>query len=300
MLPPKEPNTSSTTTTFTLPLRAAPAKSLTLDPYFTLLYEDNKTALHHFLHDKAPLPVKDILATPRFVEYVLSKEPGPKVQYENLRPALTAIRSFLLSSSGGKRLLAFYKHLLQIQGRWLIATAELVGFELYVKLTHALFISRDDKKLLAHFVEVIPDTVSKVADYSTLDKASFDSLFASEKSRLQEACFTATDGLFDFKVSRAFYHSHGKLLTAIEIHEAKLQELRERAERRRAERQARIQAAYARNSATVYRQMGMGARLTHTPHADASICEYTKRIFDEFLSFGGEAGADVPLQVTEE
>ncbi|EXJ69463.1 uncharacterized protein A1O5_07499 [Cladophialophora psammophila CBS 110553] len=294
MLPYKFPNMSSTTT-LTLPLRTAPPKSVTLDPYFTLLYEDNKKALKHFLDNKVPLPVNDILATPRLVEYLLSKEPGPKVQYENLRPALTAIRSFLLSSPGGKKLLAFYKHLLKVQGRWLMTTAELIGFELYIKLTHALFISRDDKKLLAHFVKVIPGAVSKVANYTDIDRATFDALLNLEKNRLQEASTTATDNLFNFKVSKEFYHTHGKLLTAIEIHEAKLEELRERAARRKAERQARIRAAYAANAVTFSRQMGMAGMIPYHPQVEASVCQYAKEICEEFFSFNGEPETEEPV-----
>ncbi|KIX96184.1 uncharacterized protein Z520_07962 [Fonsecaea multimorphosa CBS 102226] len=294
------PDMSSNTTTLTLALRAAPPKSVTLDPYFTLLYEDNKKALLHFLHHKAALPVQDMLGTPRFVEYLLSKEPGPKVQYANLRPALSAIRSFLVSSHGGKKLLAFYKHLLQVQGRWLMAAAEFVGFELYVKLTRALFITRDDKQLLAHFMKVIPNALSKLANCSNVDRASFEAQVNVEKTRLQEASVAAADSLFNFKVSKEFYYTHGKLLTAMEVHEKKLQELRERAVRRKAERQARIQAAYARNSATLSRQMGMTGMTPHNPQVEASVFQYTKRIRDEFFSFGEDTGAEEPLDLTDD
>ncbi|OAG37078.1 hypothetical protein AYO21_08726 [Fonsecaea monophora] len=298
MSPSKVPDMPSTTSTLTLPLRTAPSKSVTLDPYFTLLYEDNKRSLQHFLDNKAPLPGKIVLATPRFVEYLLSKEPGPKVQYENLRPALSAIRSFLVSSPGGKKLLAFYKHLLQLQGRWLMATAELVSFELYIKLTHNLFISRDDKKLMAHCIKVIPDALSKVANYSNVDRATFDTILNLEKNRLQEASSTAADILFNFKVSKDFYLTHGRLLTAIEVHEAKLEELRVRAARRKAERQARIQAAYARNSSPFSQQIGMVGMTPVHPHVEASISQYAQAIRDEFFSFNGNTGDEEPLALT--
>ncbi|OQU98308.1 hypothetical protein CLAIMM_04113 [Cladophialophora immunda] len=181
-----------------------------------------------------------------------------------------------------------------------MATAQLVSFELYVKLTYALFISRDDKKLLDHFIKVIPGALSKVANYSNVDRASFDTLLNLEKNRLQEASFSAADSLFNFKVSKEFYHTHGKLLTAIEVHEAKLEELRERAARRKAERQARIQAAYTRNSATLNRQMGMAGMTPHHPQVEASVCQYTKEIRNEFFSFNEDTDAQEPLDLTGE
>lgn len=273
--------------TLTLPLRGRVSPTLTLDPIFSLLYEDNEKNLKHLIDNKAPLPLHDVVHNSEFMEYLLNKEPGPKVEYANLRPALTAMRAFLIMSPHGKKLLAFYKHLLQLQGRWAVAVAEMLTFNIYLKLTQVLYIDRDDKKLMAHIIKLVPDAAFKIATYTTGDRRQFSMMVKSEKDRLLKETRAAAENLFNLKVSNDFWNQHGKLVAAIEHSEKKLQESRERHARRKHERLQRVLAAQARNEATLSRQMGMAGMTPHLPHVENSVCEYTRELREDYFRFDG-------------
>jgi hypothetical protein len=272
----------SSTMTLTLPLRLT-KPSLSLDPTFALLYEDNESALKHFLDNKSPLPLKDVLKTTDFMEYLVGCEPGPKVQYQNLRPSLSALRGFLLSTDKGKTLLAFFKELLQIQGHWLIAAAEQHAFDLYCKLTQALLIDGDDEKLATHFIKMVPDAASKLA--FPLTRSQFDMLVADEQARLRQVTREAALKLFHFKTATIFWNRYTSLLAAIDAAEQTLTAVRADAARRKHAHDARRKAAYARNSLQVHRQMGTPPAAPHTPQAEASIAEWVRGLKEGVLSF---------------
>lgn len=280
----------SSTTTFTLPLRVAVPKSLTLDPVFSLLYEDNKKALTQLVDYKTPLTVKDIIINEAFIDYVISKEPGPKVQYQNLRPALSAIRPFLTASPNGNKLMAFYKNLLQLQGRWIMASSEFLAFDMYFKLMLSIFMDQDDKKLMAHVTKMVSGAQKKVESLKNFDRNQFTMLMSSERERLQKVAHAAVEPLFHLKVSKDFWTQHGKLVAAIEHHEKKLLEIRERNARRKAEREARLRALRASNTANLSRQMGMAGKTPHLPHVEDSVCDYTKEVCNDYFSFNSIIG----------
>lgn len=280
---------------FSLPVRVATPPSLTLDPIFSLLYEDNEASLTHFINNKAPLPLVGVTNDPTVMDYLLTKEPGPKVEYKNLRPALAALRPFLAANANGKKLMLFYKTLLQLQGRWAIAAAEMVTFDLYVKLYQSLFIDRDDKKLVDHIVKVIPDAAYKLATHTGGTREQFQKMIKSEKERLVTNTRAAAEKLFDFKVAKDFYIYHGKLVAAIEHSEKKLKACREKLIRRKREaaerRAAAIAAAQEHNEAFHDSQMGMAGAIPIEPHVESRLNDWTKQMAKEVLSI---SEGDVP------
>lgn len=275
----------SSTMTFTLPLRAMAPSSLTLDPVFSLLYEDNEKGLTRLLDNKSPLLRAEILRNKPFMEYLMTKEPGPKVEYQNLRPALTALRSFLIVSPQGKKLLEFYRHLLQLQGHWAIATAEMLAFDMYVKITQSVYIDRADDKLMSHITKLVPTAAEKLAKHGAFDHGQFDMILVEERARLGEASRDAAEKLFNLKVSQDFWGQHGKLVAAIEHSEKKLQEIREKTLRRKREHEARRRAAYASNEALRDRQMGMAGMTPHSPQVERAVVGWVKDVKDDYFSF---------------
>ncbi|EHY53351.1 hypothetical protein HRR83_003561 [Exophiala dermatitidis] len=266
---------------FSLPVRVAAPRTLCLDPIFSLLYEDNEASLTHFLKNQAPLPIKGIINNPTVMDYLLSREAGPKVEYKNLRPALAALRPFLSRSANGKTLLAFYRKLLQLQGRWVIAAAEMVTFDMYTKLYQALFIDRNDQRLLDHIVKVVPNAAQIIATKTTCTAEQFALMVQDEKERLAKDTRAAAEKLFDYKVTNEFFQQHGKLLASIEICEKQFKAARARLNRRRQEamdrRAAGLVTAYERNIATLPRQMGMAGMTPSTAEMEQSVIEWAQK-----------------------
>ncbi|EXJ77276.1 hypothetical protein A1O3_10434 [Capronia epimyces CBS 606.96] len=279
---------------FSLPVRVATPPSLVLDPIFSLLYEDNEASLAHFIDNKAPLPLNGVINDPRVMEYLLTREPGPKVEYKNLRPALAALRPFLSASPHGRKLMAFYKQLLQLQGRWAIAAAEMATFDLYVKFYQVLFIDHGDKKLVDHVVKMVPDAAYKIATYTTGNRDQFTTMAKAEKQRLVKNTRAAAQKLFDFKASKGFFQQHGKLVAAIERSEKQLKACREKAVRRRREaverRAAALAAAQGHNEATLTRQMGMAGMTPHVPQVENSVVDWTQEVSSACFAVEAEPG----------
>ncbi|EXJ83085.1 hypothetical protein A1O1_06703 [Capronia coronata CBS 617.96] len=273
---------------FSLPVRIATPPSLILDPIFSLLYEDNEASLTHFITNKSPLPLGGVINDPAVMDYLLSREPGPKVEYKNLRPALAVLRPFLSVSLYGKKLMAFYKQLLQLQGRWAIAAAEMVTFDVYVKFYITLFIDHSDKKLADHVFKVVPGAAYSIATYTAGSREQFNLMVKAEKERLIKNTRAAAAKLFDFKVSKDFFQQHGKLVAAIEHSEKKLKDCREKTIRRKREaahrRAAMVAAAQERNEAALHRQMGMSGLTAHVPHVEDSVVDWTEEITKECFS----------------
>lgn len=272
------------TSTFALPVRRlVPKTSVTLDPVFTLVYEDNKAALKDFLKDKMPLDLDESLRDQKFMDYILSKEPGPSVEYKNLRPALSAMRGFLDCSPEGKKLMGFYKYFLQLQAHWAIATAEMYLFETYANMSRALFIDHSDEKLLAHIEEVYPEGLQLVEANKKVDAPVLENCLLRQLNSLREIHLIAGEKLFDFKVSKDFFTQHGKLVTAIEVHEKKLEEVRERELRRKAARAARVKAAREANlsAANFPYQMG-NVRVTNCPIQRDRLVQWVRDWRDKY------------------
>jgi hypothetical protein len=219
------------------------------------------------------------------MEYLMAKEPGPKLEYQNLRPALTALRGFLMVSPNGQKLMAFYKQLLQLQGRWAMAAAEMLAFDTYIKMVHVLFVDRDDPTLVAHMTKVVPIAAYKIAANSIPTRAHFDQILQAEKDRLHQATRAAAERLFDFKVSKDFWNQHGKLVTAIEHCEKKLKELREKTVRRKCEREEARRLAYERNEAMRHRQMGMAGMTPHSAQVERAVVQWVRESKEDYFSF---------------
>ncbi|EXJ54406.1 hypothetical protein A1O7_09745 [Cladophialophora yegresii CBS 114405] len=271
-----------------LPLRQrvpdAPAKpsSLVDDPVFNLLYAGNETTLRQFLENPTPLTRDDNLAN--VYRYVKAKgEPGPRVQYDHLPYSLSAMRNFLQGSSHGKQLLSFFKGVLQTQGGYIVTAAEMAAFEIFVKMTEALFIHRNDNRLREHVISVVPEAQYTMPTYTGHERQFFHMYSTNMLQQLRDANATATRNLLDLKNSKEFARKHRQLLKANELHESKLSEIRRRAAKRKAEHKAKLQRARARNDATLNRQMGMAGLTSHTPHVERSVVEYVQDTTGEFF-----------------
>ena len=292
VLPSKNSRMSSTTTapTFNLALRTSPPKprpSLVDDPIFVMLYANNLANLRHVINNKTPLPRKAVLENAKLVEYVQSQEPGPAVQYENIRPALSAVRSFLVTSHQGKQLLSFFKKVLQVQGLYITTSAEVLAFEIFVKLYHSYFIAHNDQKLIDHVQKIVPEARYVSFTCTNADLTYFDMFVATERPRFHGACSTANDNILKMKCSKEFLYMHGRLLTTIEMHEAQLKKARDREIRRIAERRARAQAAFIQNGYGLNRQMGTAGLTAHTQHVEDSVVEFTRETRYEFFPSEG-------------
>ena len=274
--------------TFNLALRSAVPSSLVVEPAFTLLYEDNHQALKHLIDNKTPLPLQNVVQNPNFMSFILEKERGPKLEYDNLRPVLSAMRPWMLASTNGQKLMDFYRTLLRLQGKWAVAAAEMITFDIYVKLIQVLYIDRDDDKLLTHIHKHFPNAQNKIASFTISDRQQFNVLITTEKDRLAKQTWTAADALFSFKTSDHFLTQHSKLVATIEYYEKKLKELRDKTARRRREHIAKRMAARSLNEATVNRQMGMSGMVPHAPYVERSVEEYVNEMRERYFNFNGE------------
>jgi hypothetical protein len=265
--------------TFTLPLRAPKASnSVTLLACFTLCYEGKPAALAHLLEKKTPLPLKDLFPNNEFMAYIISKEPGPSVQYENLRPALTALRSWLRVSANGRKLLTFYKDFLQLHGQWVVAAAEQEAFEIHTHLTHALYLNTGDQRLMAHLKKHVPDVAGKLAINPMGNRAEWDASIKATQEHLKQKTYAFAEHLHALKTSDAFWTQHGRLLAAIELSEKKLRNLRAR----EASHGSHLRTARRRNDRVTVRQMGTSGTVPHLPHVEDSVRDFTK---EEKLSY---------------
>ncbi|KIV84122.1 hypothetical protein PV11_06095 [Exophiala sideris] len=270
---------------FNLPLRFMLPTSVTLDPVFALLYENKGPALTHLIVNKAPLPLKNVINNGPFMEYILNKESGPKVEYKNLRPALTAMRGFLIMSPTGKQLLDFYRQLLQLQARWAIAYAEQINFEIWKTITQALYIDRCDTQLETHICQYVPDAQTKIVTCTVGNRHQFDMMILGELGRLRNKTRDASDALHTFKSSPVLWTQHGKLVASIEHCEKKLAEIRQRSAVRKREQQARVNAACVRNGANLHRQMGMGGMTPNLPHVEEEVVDWVNDAKNEYFNF---------------
>jgi hypothetical protein len=284
----QDSNMSFINSTPSLPLRqrvlptAAKPSSLVDDPIFNLLYAGNETALRHFLQQWTPFTREDNLDN--VYRYVKARgEPGPRVQYDRIPYCLSAMRNFLQGSSHGKQLLSFFKGVLQIQGGFIVTTAEMVAFEIFVKMTEALLIYRNDNRLHEHVLSIVPEAQDFMPTYTVDDRQFFDMYAANMREQLRDANATAIGNLLELKNSKEFARKHRQLLKANELHESKLSDIRRRAAKRKAEHKARLQRARARNDAGLNRQMGMAGLTAHTPHVERSVVEYVQDTSDEFF-----------------
>ncbi|KAJ9634000.1 uncharacterized protein PV06_08550 [Exophiala oligosperma] len=262
----------SLTTTFTLPFRKATTPSLTLDPCFKVLYENNKQNLTFFVTTKAPLPLSEVTKSKPFIGYLSTKEPGPVVEYDNMRTAIAAMRGYLMCTPHGVKMMDFYKDLLRLQGHWLIALAEQCAFDTWIKLTQALLIDRNDDALLESVTQTIPTAASNLCVSGFIDRYQFAQLVQHEQSRLRLQCHEAAEELYAFKTSKDFWNQHTKLVAMVEHCENKLREIRQRSARRKTQRIAKSRAAAEYNSDIFTRQMGMSARyFPQPPHVTRRV-----------------------------
>ncbi|KIW58113.1 hypothetical protein PV05_02663 [Exophiala xenobiotica] len=275
----------SLTTTLTLPLRGVRPKSLTLDPIFTVLYENNEQALSQLVYNRAPLPLDTVVQNPTFLEYLLTKEPGPGIEYDKLRPAVSALRGYLVMSSYGKQLLDFYRASLQYQGQWIVAAAEQCAFEIWAKLVQALFIDRNDKQLLTSIIKIIPNAAVDLWTNDFINHNQFNTLVVNEQARLRRATQEAGHRLYLFKTSTNFWNQHCKLVASIEHCEKKLQELRNRAAERKSKREEGARTVCMQNEGNLHRQMGMAGMTPHLPHVEDSVVDWVKETKNDLFNF---------------
>ncbi|KIW09989.1 hypothetical protein PV08_11765 [Exophiala spinifera] len=282
----------SLTTTFTLPFRKANTKSLTLDPCFKVLYENNKETLTHFVTTLSPLPLKTIVSNGTFVGYLSTKEPGPLVEYNNMRTAIGAMRKIMMTTPHGVKMINFYKELLRLQGHWLLALAEQCAFHTYVKLTQALLIDRNDEALLKSVSKTIPETASKLCTTGFISRNQFTDLVMTEQSRLRFKCHEASEKLYDFKTSKDFWNQHTKLVAMIEHCENKLREIRKRSAKRKQQRIARARAAVEENSDSIHCQMGTVGEFPQPPHITAAYDNWMEETRLKYFNFNDNMEAD--------
>ncbi|KAK5322376.1 hypothetical protein LTR93_005579 [Exophiala xenobiotica] len=275
----------SLTTTLTLPLRGVRPKSLTLDPIFTVLYENNEQALSQLVYNRAPLPLDAVVQNPAFLEYLMTKEPGPGIEYNKLRPAVASMRGYLVMSSYGKQLLGYYRHLLQYQATWIIAAAEQCAFEIWAKLIQALLIDRNDKQLLTSINKTIPDAAVALCTTGFINNQQFATLVVNEQTRLRKATQQACQRLYLFKTSTNFCNQHCKLVASIEHCEKKLQELRDRTAARKHQREESARTVSNQNGANIHRQMGMAGMTPHLPHVETSVVDWVKETKNDYFNF---------------
>jgi len=280
--------------TFSLPMRAtpkSPSNSVTLLPTFTLCYEDKPKALIHLLETKTALPLKDLFTNNEFMAYVISKEPGPSVQYENLRPALTALRPWLRVSASGSKLLAFYKDFLQLHGQWVVAAAQQAGFEIHTQLMHALYLQKGgDEQLVAHLKKHIPDLANKLSttDNPIPNRAEWDATVKTTLEKLKAKATSLAEHLHDLKTSSTFWTQHGRLLAAIELSETKLRNMRAL----NAGHSTHMGSARRRNDRVTLRQLGTSGTVPHLPHFEESVRDFTKEEKASYFNFNSNPNTD--------
>jgi hypothetical protein len=270
---------------FTLALRdALPCTSITLDPVFSLLYEDNKATLSHLVNLQKPLDLKQAFPNNKFMAWVTDNEPGPKVQYQNLRPALSAMKSWLQQSASGKDLIRFYRDFIQLHGKWALAAAQYVLFYIHCKLTQALYFGQGDAKLIAQITKYVPDAQDKINAVGKLDLEKFNLLVKNKKATLLAKAYDAGKELFDFKVTQTFCKQHAKLVGTIEATEKKMHQIRER-NGRVTKLQQKRRALRQRNEANALRQMGATALSPQSSHVQTSVRQFVDEESNHYFDF---------------
>ena len=268
--------------TFTLPLGIPkPEPSVTLQAAFSLCYEDKPEALKHLVEKLSPLPLKTLFKNNDFMSYLISKEPGPSVQHENLRPALSSLRPWLMKSLGGSSLLTFYKDFLKLHGEWVMAATEQIAYDIHAQLIQALYIDKNDKKLIAHLEKHFPNITSRLSTMPSLDRTQYNDLVTKTHEHLRTKTFALADKLFELKRSDEFWRNHGRLLANMESSEQELKEIRAK----KAAAKARAEAVYARNTRPNSRQMGLTGMRPHAPHILHSVAEFTAEECGNYFNF---------------
>src|SRR2546421_3541365 len=93
-----------------------------------------------FLKTKAPFPVSKLVENKAITELLLAIEPGPKVDYDGLSKNLALLKPYVLNTPSGPALLGFFKSLLQLRVRWLLAAAKLEAFRCYERTTFTYYV----------------------------------------------------------------------------------------------------------------------------------------------------------------
>ena len=268
-------------------LHSRPRPSVVDDPIFGMLFENNLANLIYVINNKTPLPRETLLRVTKLVEDCQSKEPGPLVQYANIRPALSAVRRYLVGSHAGKQLLAFFKKVLQTQGLYIAAATEVLGFEIFVRIYQGYFLGPTDQKLLEYVHKVFPEALLEKPTYTEIDCQWFDMWVSTERPRLHGAFRTAFNNVLKMKYSKEFAHMHSKLLSAIDLHEQQLMKARKKETERMAARQAKAGAVFIQNNTTLNRQMGTSGLTAHNQHTERSVMEFVRDSRDDFFPADG-------------
>ncbi|KAK5053262.1 hypothetical protein LTR84_002236 [Exophiala bonariae] len=271
--------------TFNLPLRLSssnPSSSITNHPSFAFCYADKPAALTHFLEKKSPLAPKDLFANHEFMTYIMSKEEGPTVQYENLRPALTALRPWLRLSPNGRKLLNFYKDFLQLHGQWVMAATEQASYEIHIQLTIAVYLKRGrDQKLLAQMEKDLPGITVAIMNHQTPCPPNFEKCTQAKIAAMSQKTNELVRRLTDLKKSNEFKTQHSRLLATMALAEKKLEKMRSQRKSREA-----AQAALRRsNDSDNVRQLGTTGMVRHLPHVEESLREFTEEEKDTYFNF---------------
>jgi hypothetical protein len=264
-----------------LPAPSAAPTSLIEDPVFKVLYADNPTNLRHFLETQAALERADLKDLFKYVES--RGEPGARIQYANIPWMMKAMRPFLDTSGQGAKIIKYYREVLRIRGNYILTTAEMLAYEIVVKMTQALFIYGNDKQLRSHICRVVPEAQLLIRRYNEYEISFFNLSFNTQRLAHQHANAVAIRDLLNLKESEDFSRKHRQLLKANETHETKLRELRQRSAKRKAERKAKLQALRERNDAGLHRQMGMSGLTPLTLPVAEAVVDFVEGISTEYF-----------------
>ena len=144
-----------------------------------LLYATNPHVMAHFNKTRKNIPTHMVHADSRIIQILVDNEPGPRVDYDNLRANLTELAPFIVCTENGFDLFGFFHTLLKASEAWLDAAVEYHSFMSFYEticessnlVSSPLLTSRDSGLYLSQPPEV--DALDEFIVWGTLRKEYF-------------------------------------------------------------------------------------------------------------------------------
>jgi hypothetical protein len=269
------------------------APSFVDDQIFAILYKDNEDALRQLIDTKCPIPMEDLQKSANFIKFIEASEPIPSLDYEGIHENLSAMREYLLQTAHGRNLLTFYKQLLAVHGRYITAATEMYAFNTFAKISHSLFISKSDRRLIDHVTTLIPESRNGLLTLHPQEAHFFNIFLATDTKRTKAAYMTALANLLQMKRSKDFPGMQAQFTASFKLAQNAEKHARAQKMRDSINREARYRSVYLRNLMSRERQMGMQGLTSHTDEVEQSVIEFVHEHKVMYMNFDGSEGVDV-------
>ena len=210
------PFVSATTSTATTPPLAV--KSISHQIH-AILYSPDSPHAWDFLKTNSPFPVSVLIQQKKVIDLLFKLEPGPTVDWSSLRTNLAILKPYAINTRTGPQILQFFKSLIELQAKWLLAIARVEAYRTYQNQLHGYYVLR--RQIYTQQVQAagyVPDEadVAYERECQEYEHAAAGNVFMKQEQRLMAKVETETVNLVTCKVSEEMWRSSAILWAMVD------------------------------------------------------------------------------------